>query len=149
MNARCIFNDPRQLAEHQRGRAWGFAGTYDLTVGRIYQIYGMALVENVFEFLVKDDWGAPLSVPAGLFEEFDAQVPDGWRFRLHEGIHKSGTSLWESPVIVSWGYPEWVIDDEHAPALFEREPTALRIFQDYVGRREDQRQQDCDSDGVL
>ena len=131
MRATCVSNDPKQLADHQRGRAAEFESEYPLTVGKTYFVLGMSIWENVFEFLVRDDWGGPCFAPAGFFDLLTAPVPAGWQFGLRAGVHASGRDLWSSPGVAVWGYPELVADPAHATALQEQESVALDLFDRY------------------
>lgn len=131
MRATCVSNDPKQLADHQRGRAAEYESEYPLTVGKSYVLLGMSIWENVFEFLVRDDWGGPCFAPAGFFDLLTAPIPEGWLFGLRPGIRASGRDLWSSPSVAVWGYPELVEDHAHAAALQQQEPAALELFDRY------------------
>ena len=131
MRAVCVSNDPKQLADHQRGRAAEFESEYPLVVGKTYVVLGMGIWENVFEFLVRDDWGGPCFAPAGFFDVLTAPIPEGWLFGLRAGVHASGRDLWTSPGVAVWGYPELVGEPGHAGALQEQEPEALALFDRY------------------
>lgn len=95
MRVVCVANDPKALADHQRSRAAEFESDYPLTIGKSYAVLGMTIFENVFNFLVRDDWGAPCFAPADFFELVAAPIPDGWRFALRPGIR-------ERPVVGAW-----------------------------------------------
>ncbi|TNC31267.1 hypothetical protein [Mumia zhuanghuii] len=125
------------VADHQRSRAAEFESKYPLTIGKTYLVLGMSIWENVFEFLVRDDWGGPCFAPAGFFDLFTAPVPQGWMFGLRQGIRSSGQDLWSSPGVAVWGYPELVGDPDHAAALQEQEPDALALFDRYYAAAEE------------
>lgn len=129
MRAICIYNDRKDLADHQRHRAEGVSGTYPLTMGKAYTVLGMGITENVFEFLVPDDLGNPRFAPAGLFSLDPCELPSGWKFGLGPGVWASGRSLWADPVVATWGYPELVDDPGHGSALQELDDGALAIFE--------------------
>ena len=131
MRAVCVSNDPKRQVDHQRSRGAEFESEYPLTVGETYLVLGMSIWENVFEFLVRDDWGGPCFAPAGFFELLTAPIPEGWLFGLRAGVHASGRDLWTSPGIAVWGYPELVEEQGHAGALQEQEPEALYLFHKY------------------
>lgn len=95
----------------------------------------MAIYENVFAFLIRDDRGLPSFAPAGFFGHLTASIPDGWDFSLRSGIQFSGRDLWSSPGVAVWGYPELVAGagnaSGHASRLGERDPAALDLFYQY------------------
>lgn len=136
MRVICVTNNPKELADHQRGRAVEFEGLYPLTVGKAYAIVGMTIAERAFYFLVRDDAGGPCFAHAGFFELFTAPLPEGWRFALEPGIRASGHDLWSDPAVAIWGYPELVEDPTHVQALFEFDPAALEIFRAHVAEAE-------------
>lgn len=53
MRAVCVFNDPKMMADHQRGRAAEFESGYPLTVGKTYVVLGMSIWEtsSIFSFV--------------------------------------------------------------------------------------------------
>lgn len=136
MRAVCIANDPKGLADHQQSRAIAIESSYPLTVGKSYAVVGMTIAERAFYLLVRDDSGGPCFAHAGFFELFVAPLPAGWRFGLEAGIRASGRDLWSEPSVATWGYPELVEDPAHVQALLEFEPSALALFESYVGEAE-------------
>lgn len=120
------------MADHQRSRASAFETTYPLTVGKGYSVVGMGITENVFDFLVQDDWGGPCFAPAGMFELVSAPIPPGWHFALRSGVRASGRDLWADPIVALWGYRELVEQGEHLTDLLEHEQVALAVFRAYV-----------------
>src|SRR5690625_4820059 len=137
MKAICTANNPQELADHHRSRASQYESEYPLTPGKVYVVMGISIWEEVFEFLVRDDWGGPCFAPAGFFGEFTASIPDGWQFGLRAGVHASGRDLWTSPGVAVWGYPELVDEPTHAGALQEQDPLALALFERYYAAIEE------------
>lgn len=60
----------------------------------------------------------------------DARTSRYWKFRHCELTYRG----LPCPSGFHLGYPEFVDDDEHRAALFDREPHALALFRDYVER---------------
>lgn len=132
MKVICSSNDPGAMADHQRSRAVAFETAYPLTVGKEYSVVGMSITENVFYFLVQEDWGGPCFAPAGMFELVSAPIPPGWHFALRSGVRASGRDLWADPIVALWGYRELVEPGEHLTNLLEHEQVALAVFRAHV-----------------
>jgi hypothetical protein len=89
----------------------------------------MGVSERSLYFLTKDDLSSPMYAPAGLFEEFENEIPCGWKFALQSGIRASGRQLWSEPRVATWGFAELVEQDEFTDRLFERESQAITVFE--------------------
>lgn len=104
MQLTCLDNRVTFLPEVQRPRGTAEASVYPVTPGECYPVVAMTLWENVLQFLVRDDWGYPLFVPAGLFDVGEWEIPPGWEFGSFPGIRASGRGLWVDPRGAAWGF---------------------------------------------
>jgi hypothetical protein len=129
---KCLANDPRSLSDHQTGRAAQFESNYALTPGASYLVVGMMMYETVLMFLVEDDLGSPRFAPAGMFELWDGELPEGWKFSLAAGIRATGRELWANPVVAIWGYPELIDDPGHLDGLALLDSAVLATFHSYA-----------------
>lgn len=84
----------------------------------------LALADHL-SVLIRDDWGGPAFVPAGLFAEVTTALPPGWSFALDTGARAGRRTLWGEPCVAVWGYRELVEDEGHVAALLTGEPTAV------------------------
>lgn len=137
MIAICLHNRSSSLSDHQRGRFAEIDEEHYLTIGKRYTVLGMSILESALYFLVRDDTAAPSFSPAAMFDCALQPIPVDWCFSLRDGIHATGSDLWERPCVAVWGYKELVDDLGHANSLGEREPQALQIFARELRRRED------------
>lgn len=132
MKAVCVHNVSSGLPDHQRGRFAEREVRYDLTVGGGYLIMAMGIWEAVLQVLVRDDRGAPFWFPIGLFDIPEQALPSGWRFTPHDGLRLSGREAWGHCVAL-WGYGELITNPRHSDDLSDRDPEALKLFeQEYL-----------------
>ena len=124
----CTDNVSDALGDFQRGRATGLGVRYELSIGQEYRVLGMLQWETTLFFIVNGDHGAPVAVPAGLFEASFSPLPADWWFALGSGIKMSGTALWENPLVAIWGYRELVEEPGHLDSLLEGESGACAVF---------------------
>ncbi|WP_161606231.1 hypothetical protein [Microlunatus speluncae] len=120
------------LPKHQRNRIDQFSGDYPITVGRTYLVGGMMISEGRLLFLVRDDEGDPVFVPAAFFDVVAREVPKGWMFSLAAGNRIADEELWNFPVSALWGYPEFVREVRHIADLGEGDSRALAVFDRYL-----------------
>lgn len=132
MILRCLYNQGKDLSEHQRPKGDFPQTEYPLTIGSEYTCVGMGLWQNVLNVLISDDNGMASYVPIGLFDVVTARIPDGWKFVLSTGIYARGRDVLADPFQAGWGYPELIDDEDHSDALMNGDPVALRIFVDRV-----------------
>ncbi|NNN21003.1 MAG: hypothetical protein HKL80_03260 [Acidimicrobiales bacterium] len=125
--ARCIGSTGADLGPATAREFHSDRTKFGTTIGAWYQIFGMGIWETVFVVLVRDDYGKPSWLPIGLFDFEISKLPSDWEFRLIDGIAASGGDASNRWVAV-WGYSELVRNPSHSDALLEREPEALRIF---------------------
>ncbi len=129
MRADCVSNRSVDLSDDQRGRFKNEDIDYPVTVDQSYPILGMGIWETSLMVLIRDDNGAPLWVPAGLFAIPVQEFPSHWQFSTRDGLHLSGREAWNHWTC-QWGYPELVSNPRHSDALMERDPDALGQFEE-------------------
>ena len=125
---KCVANRQADLPIEQRDRAWQISGLYPVTVGRSYEVFGMSLIENRLYFLIRDDTEDPCFLQAAMFSPLEGELPTHWMFALRDGVHETGGQFWSNPVVAVWGYPELVLNRDHAGQLEMGEAAALDIF---------------------
>ncbi len=136
MKARCIENDPIKIPSLLD---YGFSPPrpnseppYSLTIGQLYPIVGMIFWRKDFSLLTQNNWGSPCMAHAGFFEPFTGQIPSGWLFTLGPGARASDAELSTYPVSATWGYPEFISEDDYDERLYDGGATAQRIFDSHI-----------------
>src|SRR5260370_10258342 len=91
--------------------------------GTVYMVYGMCLLKDVIKYLIIEDGiYRPDWFPTIFFEVIDNRLPLDWHY-----------SFWgkdsQAQVQAVWGYAELNDGGTHFDALMEREPEALRLFE--------------------
>jgi hypothetical protein len=128
MRVVCRFNKGSGLARQRFDAGYSLATEFHLTVGREYDVYGMALWESGLVILVVDDTGVPRWQPIELFSITDHQISAQWEFDVGEPA---------DVVKALWGYPSLIRDPDHHDSLSELVPGALEAFWSEAGRRTD------------
>jgi len=93
---------------------------YDVSVGKEYEVFGVAVWRSIILLLLLDDGNLPDWYPVELFSVADAQLPEDWFFSVSVAN--------EHGVEAIWGYDHLVRTPSHYEALLERDPSALRMF---------------------
>ena len=94
---------------------------YHVSVAAEYFVFAMALYNSVMILLLVDDTGKPNWYPIEFFSFNQPKLPADWFFSMDVAN--------EHGVGAIWGYQHLVSDPEHYERLIEREPDALRIFE--------------------
>jgi hypothetical protein len=98
----------------------------DLTVGRQYRSYAMAIYLGCLNVLVCDDYDYPVWLPIGLFVVEEPRLACDWEFASFRD-EDPGTPG-KRGLQAIWGYPEIVRSDAHYEGLIEGDPDARRVF---------------------
>lgn len=134
MRAECIYTcgttPPREALRHGYTRET----RVNLTQGRPYRVYGIALIDSSIEYLVIDDSVDRINSTlrpdwynASLFRLLDPVLPYWWSFGWCARKHEEG-------VMAFIGYNELAsTEGRHYVALVERESEALHVFAVYYG----------------
>lgn len=128
LRLRCVAARGVFLPAGSRPRGTTDASAYAVTPGRAYPVAGVLALADHLSVLVRDDWGGPAFVPAGLFAGVTTVVPPGWEFALDSGTRAGRRALWGEPVLAVWGYPALVHEDGHAAALLAGDARAVAVF---------------------
>lgn len=100
-------------------------GEFPLSVGRTYDVHGMALYEAVLVFLVEREDGDPVWAPHDLFAVEPMRLPEDWHFATHGPGEPEAV----------WGYEDLVRSVEDFRALLESREDAIDAFRREVARR--------------
>jgi hypothetical protein len=103
------------------------ASIYHVTVGTEYPVFGMALRQQVIILLLMDDTNKPNWYPVDFFSVTEPKLPADWFFSKEVANEHGIDAL--------WGYELLASDPKHYGALIERDPGALRLFEDERRRR--------------
>jgi hypothetical protein len=95
---------------------------FHVSVGAEYFVYAMAHYNSAMILLLVDDTGKPNWYPIELFSVTHPKLPPEWFF--------STSVANEHGVDAIWGYQHLVSDRNHYEALIERDPDALRVFEE-------------------
>ncbi|EIJ42385.1 hypothetical protein BegalDRAFT_1501 [Beggiatoa alba B18LD] len=95
----------------------------ELTIGRLYNVYGICVYKNALEYLISPSYyySLPSWYPATLFKVIDSRLPTEWYFSEY-------LQSYRYMIHAIWGYKELVLDETHHNNLLEREEYALTIF---------------------
>lgn len=127
MIVRCVGNKGSNLGPYDHGLYYTDETRFDLTIGKSYVVYAMALISGSLVVLVADDYDKPAWLPIGLFEVEDPRLPNYWEFAKSEaGVGNSAPG--EVISQARWGYREVVQSDSHYYGLEDRDVEALRAF---------------------
>ncbi|MEU6235625.1 hypothetical protein [Kitasatospora sp. NPDC047058] len=129
----CVANSGADLGPYRRGLFYTEETRFDLTVGKSYEVYAMALISGSLTVLVADEYDKPAWLPIELFEVRDPRVPDHWEFAKGE-VGPNAPAPGELICQARWGYGEVVRSEIHYYGLEERDPEALRIFHEERSR---------------
>src|SRR3990170_5456101 len=95
------------------------AKEFDLTVGKVYLVYGMLHGSRAIKYLISDkQYNFPNWYPAELFEVIDHSLPISWYFNFC-GYDKHVNAI--------WGYKE-LLNSNHFINILERKEKDLDIF---------------------
>lgn len=95
MKTNCLYNTHEVLSKEVRGFAYPEEedGLLDLSIGSDYDVYGVRINDlGTFYLLVTDSSDLPWWMPAALFKELAASVPDSWVTRQSEGYGSESIS---------------------------------------------------------
>lgn len=130
MLVECFSTSGKSLAGHLR--ILGETDDTDfspLVVGTQYKVYGLMFYANRTDFLVCPIQSAPMWVPSNLFSILDDALPEKWGCIFTENT-KGYSDLFECfGIHAICGYFDLVRSYDHYIGLLEREPEALKIFQ--------------------
>jgi hypothetical protein len=96
------------------------AARFQLTLGRTYVVYAMALRQGFLGLLVLDDGARPMWFHVELFEFVDAALPPNWSFAVRDEEVFGISAL--------WGYRSMIDKPSHNDDLMERERSAWSDF---------------------
>ena len=120
MNLSCVGDSGRDLPADVLAMSGNTTlSRFDLTVGREYTAYAMALWTYGLGVLVVNDTSRTFWMPISLFQVVDGSLPAHWEFAVVAD---------RKPVLALWGYPSLIHDPEHHDALIEREQAAFDVF---------------------
>lgn len=120
IDAICLTNIGSALPDTWFSIGWTQKSKLDITIGRSYQIYAMALWRGHLVLLLCDDGGLPNWYPIDAFNVMSCQLPASWKFSY---VQKPGSLLQ-----AVWGYGRLIDDPEHYDALLERDADAVNVF---------------------
>jgi hypothetical protein len=100
---------------------------FHITSGSVYRASGMGIWETVLQVLIRDDTGLPSWYPVVFFDFAIYALPLNWEFVILDPIAASGGESLDRWVAI-WGYRELVRNADHNTSLLERDPGALKIF---------------------
>lgn len=107
---------PADVLERSGNTPWS---QFNVTIGREYVAYAMALWTYGLGVLLVDDTSKPNWKLMELFDVVDGGLPSHWEFCLLKGCE---------PVLALWGYPSLIRDPNHHDDLINREWPALETF---------------------
>jgi hypothetical protein len=124
-HARCIRERSEAVPAELLSRGYTPSSQIDLVYGQDYRVYAISIWEGLIHYLVlNDETYRPNWEPAMFFDVVDGRLPSTWKYAYWR--HLPG-----SRIDAIWGYEEMASSDpEHYTALIEREPSALRVFED-------------------
>jgi len=99
-----------------------------ITIGKEYVVFAIAFWQASVLFLIRDDYESPSWHPAELFEISQAKLPNNWLF--------STSVAKEHGVHALCGYERLITDKDHYEALLERDPEAIRVFNEELSQEE-------------
>jgi hypothetical protein len=120
MIVKCLASKGHELPTDYRGLYFTEHTRFDVTPGRVYQVYEMALFNSGLLVLVVDDHRQPNWYPIGLFEVEDGAVPSNWCFALRNGGHAGTQAV--------WGHARLVNDPVLDEALADQDSDARVVF---------------------
>ena len=100
---------------------------FNLSIGRTYYAFAIALWQSCLHLLIFDDSKRPRWNPIELFSISDPHLPDEWFFATYTD-HPCGVSA-------LWGYETLIVDPNHYERLTEQEPDAVAIFEEERRKR--------------
>ena len=93
---------------------------FHVSIGKSYPVFAMALWQSVIIILLLDDTGKPNWYSIEIFSIVDPKLSDDWYF--------STTIANDHGVQAIWGYEHMTSNPKHYEAVIERDPEALRVF---------------------
>ncbi|GAA2714320.1 hypothetical protein GCM10010315_21350 [Streptomyces luteosporeus] len=134
MIVKCVANKGSEIGPYRRGLFYTPETRFTLSIGRLYDVFAMALINGSLTVLVADDYEKPAWLPLQLFEVEDSSLPADWEFVSHDiGVDSSGPG--DLVCEARWGYSEVAHSDAHFYGLEERDPESLRVFDAERSRR--------------
>ncbi len=123
MIVKCVADQGYSLPRDYRGLHFTERTRFDLTPGRSYRVYEMALFNAGLVVLVTDDYRQPNWYPMELFEVEDGNLPDNWCFALRNGGRAGTQAVWGHPRIVNDPALDEALagQDDDARVVFRRE----------------------------
>lgn len=131
MRVTCRFNLGKALPSKYLELGYTEESMFDVSIGKEYPVFAMALWKSVLLLLLSDEHELPNWYPVELFSVSAPRLPQGWFFAAYQ----------EHPhaVEAAWGYERLVCDVSHWEALLERDPDALKVFfQERVARQQEE-----------
>ena len=124
MRVECRYNREDALGGPPPPLRAGSDGRYDLTVGREYAAFGLAVEAGVVEYLVHGDSLGLMRFPAGLFIILDPTLENGWVAVMHESFLDGGGDL----LLVT--YSRFAEDPLALERLFDGDEQERRILRE-------------------
>jgi len=94
---------------------------FNVSTGKEYPVFGMALWQGAIILLLVDDTDKPNWYSLELFAVSDPRLPSDWLF--------SNTVAVEHDVEAIWGYERLATDPQHYEGLIERHRNAVEAFE--------------------
>jgi len=120
MRVKCVATLRKDLNQNTRDVL--ITRDFELTIGKIFTVYGISIWEGILHYLivdVNDRW--PSWYPVELFIVQDTLLPKTFHFKYFGVKDKRGVNA-------LWGYKEMVLDDHHYADLMEGENNAVETF---------------------
>lgn len=126
MKVRCIANTGKELSAKSIEAGQLRTSEFQLNIGDIYTVYGIALWNGLLVYLTMDKhYTFPFWHPVELFEGVDNALPSKWYHKFY-----GNTDGYSGDYFINalWGYKELVLEEGHYNDLIERKGAAVRIF---------------------
>ncbi|MGL1931005.1 MAG: hypothetical protein OCC45_04490 [Desulfotalea sp.] len=98
-----------------------------LTLNKIYEVYGMISVRGRIRYLLLTDFNTTTFFSADLFIVTDSFLPLNWHYKF------LGHNEYE--IVAIWGYYELVYSGEHFNGLVDQNPSDFEIFEKQLEER--------------
>ena len=132
MRVTCTSNLGKALPSKYFDLGYTEESVFDVSVGKEYPVFGIALWKSTLLLLLSDEYDLPNWHPIELFSVSDSRLDDSWLFAAYDRHPHEVDAV--------WGYERLVRDVSYWEALLERDPDALKaFFQERFARQQTER----------